>query len=68
VLSEALGKLLHRPTDQLRERLLVGPPEQCAEKLAAYKAAGVERVFVWPVKDEVEQLEKFRRKVIPLVK
>jgi alkanesulfonate monooxygenase SsuD/methylene tetrahydromethanopterin reductase-like flavin-dependent oxidoreductase (luciferase family) len=26
----------------LRERLVVGPPETCAEKLVAYKAAGVQ--------------------------
>src|SRR5262249_16860359 len=48
VLSERLGALLHRPIDQMRERLLVGSVETCAEKLAAYKAVGVQRVFVWP--------------------
>jgi alkanesulfonate monooxygenase SsuD/methylene tetrahydromethanopterin reductase-like flavin-dependent oxidoreductase (luciferase family) len=40
LLSETLTAALHRPVDQLRERLLVGAPEICAEKLAAYKAAG----------------------------
>ncbi len=68
VLSEVLVKLLDRPVEQLRERLLVGPPEVCAEKLAAYQAAGVQRVFVWPVMDELDQLSAFLEKVAPLVR
>jgi alkanesulfonate monooxygenase SsuD/methylene tetrahydromethanopterin reductase-like flavin-dependent oxidoreductase (luciferase family) len=67
ILAETLTTLLNRPVDQLRERLLVGSPEICAEKLAAYKAAGVQRVFIWPIKDEIEQLKIFKRKVEPLV-
>jgi len=67
VLSETLTAFLLRPIDQLRERLLVGSREVCTEKLAAYKAAGVQRVFVWPIKDEIEQLKIFQQKVAPLV-
>lgn len=67
VLAETLTALLNRPVEQLRERLLVGSPEVCAKKLAAYKAAGVQRVFVWPIKDEIEQLRIFKQKVAPLV-
>src|SRR5262245_15634086 len=67
VLAETLAALLNRPVEQLRQRLLVGSPEVCAEKLAAYKAAGVQRVFVWPIKDEIEQLRIFKDKVAPLV-
>ena len=67
VLSETLVALLKRPVDELRARLLVGSPQACAEKLAAYKAAGVERVFVWPTKDELDQLTVFQQKVAPLV-
>jgi alkanesulfonate monooxygenase SsuD/methylene tetrahydromethanopterin reductase-like flavin-dependent oxidoreductase (luciferase family) len=67
VLSETLTALLNRPVDQLRERLLVGSPEVCAEKLARYKAAGVQRVFIWPIKDEIEQLKIFQQRVAPLV-
>jgi alkanesulfonate monooxygenase SsuD/methylene tetrahydromethanopterin reductase-like flavin-dependent oxidoreductase (luciferase family) len=66
VLSETLTALLNRPVDQLRERLLVGSPEVCMEKLAAYKTAGVQRVFIWPIKDEIEQLRIFRQKVAPM--
>jgi alkanesulfonate monooxygenase SsuD/methylene tetrahydromethanopterin reductase-like flavin-dependent oxidoreductase (luciferase family) len=67
ILAETLTELLNRPIDQLRERLLVGSPEVCAEKLATYKAAGVQRVFIWPIKDEIEQLRIFKHKVTPLV-
>ena len=67
LLSETLTTFLHRPLDQLRERLLVGSPEACAEKLAAYKKAGVQRVFVWPIKDEIEQLKVFKKTVTPLI-
>jgi alkanesulfonate monooxygenase SsuD/methylene tetrahydromethanopterin reductase-like flavin-dependent oxidoreductase (luciferase family) len=67
VLAEMLTALLNRPVDQLRERLLVGSPEVCAEKLVAYRAVGVQRVFIWPIKDEIEQLRIFKHKVAPLV-
>ena len=67
VLSETISALLKRPIEELRQRLLVGAPEACAEKLAAYKAAGVQRVFIWPVKDELDQLAVFQNKVAPLV-
>jgi alkanesulfonate monooxygenase SsuD/methylene tetrahydromethanopterin reductase-like flavin-dependent oxidoreductase (luciferase family) len=67
VLAETLAPMLNRPLEQLRERLLIGAPEVCAEKLAAYKAAGVQRLFVWPVRDELDQLTVFQKKVAPLV-
>jgi alkanesulfonate monooxygenase SsuD/methylene tetrahydromethanopterin reductase-like flavin-dependent oxidoreductase (luciferase family) len=67
VFSETIGALLKRPVEQLRERLLVGAPAACAEKLAAYQAAGVQRVFLWPAADELDQLKIFQQKVVPLV-
>lgn len=67
VLSETLTALLKRPVEELRARLLVGSPQACAEKLGAYKAAGVQRVFIWPVADELDQLTVFQTKVAPLV-
>jgi alkanesulfonate monooxygenase SsuD/methylene tetrahydromethanopterin reductase-like flavin-dependent oxidoreductase (luciferase family) len=67
VLADFLGALLKRPVNELRQRLLVGSPEACAEKLAAYEAAGVQRVFVWPTRDELDQLAVFQNKVAPLV-
>lgn len=67
VFSETIGALLKRPVEQLRERLLVGAPAACAEKLAAYQAAGVQRIFLWPAADELDQLKIFQQKVVPLV-
>ena len=67
VLADFLGVTLKRPVDELRQRLLVGSPEACAEKLAAYEAAGVQRVFLWPTRDELDQLAVFQNKVAPLV-
>ena len=51
----------------LRERLPVGPAEAFAEKLAAFRDAGVQRVFIWPVADERRQLELFVERVVPLL-
>jgi probable F420-dependent oxidoreductase len=62
VLSPALG----RQEGELRRRLLVGPAEECAQKLAAYQAAGAQRVFLWPVEDELRQLATFWEQVSPL--
>ena len=67
VLSEVLGAMLKLPLDQLSERLLVGSPEACAEKLAAYQLAGVQRIFLWPISAESDQLVLFQEKVAPLV-
>ncbi len=67
VLSEVLGAFLKRPIDQLSERLLVGSPEACAEKLAAYQLAGVQRIFLWPISAESDQLALFQEKVAPLL-
>lgn len=51
----------------LRDRLPVGPPELLAEKFAAFGDAGVQRVFVWPVADEIEQLRRFGGEVVPML-
>jgi alkanesulfonate monooxygenase SsuD/methylene tetrahydromethanopterin reductase-like flavin-dependent oxidoreductase (luciferase family) len=68
VLSEVLAPMLHRPAEALRSApLLVGPAELCAERLAALVAAGARRVFVWPLGDEVRQLERFRERVAALI-
>ncbi len=67
IVREVLSPTLKRPEEELRERLLVGPAEECAEKLAAYRAAGANRIFLWPVEDELGQLATFRERVAPLV-
>jgi alkanesulfonate monooxygenase SsuD/methylene tetrahydromethanopterin reductase-like flavin-dependent oxidoreductase (luciferase family) len=67
VMRERVLPTIHRPEDVLRERVPVGPAELLAEKLADFARAGVQRVFVWPVADEVRQLERFWDEVRQLV-
>jgi len=64
VVSQVLAPTLRRDPEQLRERLLVGPPGACADKLERYAAAGAERVLLWPVWDEIRQLERFHEGVM----
>jgi len=63
IIREVLSRMLNRPEEELDKRLLVGPAEECAKKLTAYQAAGVQRIFLWPVKDELRQLTLFRERV-----
>ncbi len=66
VVLNVLEPALKRPGPDLSQRLLVGPVGECAEKLAAYRSAGVRRILLWPVEDELRQLEAFREHVVPL--
>jgi len=65
---DILSPTLNRPEEELRRRLLVGPAQECAEKLAAYRSAGVQRIFLWPVEDELRQMEIFQERVAPLAR
>ena len=67
ILQERVVPTVHRPEHVLRERLPIGPPDVFAEKLSAFARSGVQRVFIWPVADEVHQLERFWNEVRPLV-
>jgi alkanesulfonate monooxygenase SsuD/methylene tetrahydromethanopterin reductase-like flavin-dependent oxidoreductase (luciferase family) len=67
IIRDVLSPMLNRPEEELRRRLLVGPAEACAEKLAAYEAVGVQRVYLWPVHDELRQLALFQERIAPLV-
>ncbi len=64
ILTEVIGPTLNRSVDLLRERLLVGPATECIEKLLRLKEAGVQKVFLWPVDDELIQLKQFYEQVI----
>jgi alkanesulfonate monooxygenase SsuD/methylene tetrahydromethanopterin reductase-like flavin-dependent oxidoreductase (luciferase family) len=64
MLADVLAPMLGRPADELRSApLLVGPAGMCAERLAAWVEAGARRIFVWPLGDELAQLERFRERV-----
>jgi alkanesulfonate monooxygenase SsuD/methylene tetrahydromethanopterin reductase-like flavin-dependent oxidoreductase (luciferase family) len=65
VLESVLAPAVHRPVDELRERLPFGSADVVADKLNAFRDAGVKRVFLWPVADELEQLSRFAAEVIP---
>jgi alkanesulfonate monooxygenase SsuD/methylene tetrahydromethanopterin reductase-like flavin-dependent oxidoreductase (luciferase family) len=67
ILRERIIPTVHRPEEVLRERLPIGPPELFVEKLTAFAKAGVQRVFIWPVADELHQLERFSNEVRPFV-
>jgi alkanesulfonate monooxygenase SsuD/methylene tetrahydromethanopterin reductase-like flavin-dependent oxidoreductase (luciferase family) len=68
VLEDVLAPALGRPVEELRALALpIGSVEQCAERLDGYARAGAERIFVWPLADELRQLELMRERVAPLV-
>ncbi|MEX2159626.1 MAG: LLM class flavin-dependent oxidoreductase [Dehalococcoidia bacterium] len=67
VYRDVLAPMTGRAEQELRDRLLVGRAEECAWRLSAYQAAGAQAVFVWPVGDDVRQLELFMTEVVPRV-
>jgi len=67
VLRGRVAPAVHRPEDQLRARLPIGPAAAFAERLLAFREAGVQRVLLWPVSDEARQLELFCEKVRPSI-
>src|SRR3990172_3561718 len=67
LVREVLSPALNRSGAELSDRLLFGPPEACTEKLAAYQAAGAQRIFLWPIAEDERQLEVFIGRVAPLL-
>ena len=67
LLADVLAPMLNRPVEPLRALLPIGSAEECAAKLLAYERAGAQRVFLWPLAAEREQLEAFRERVVPLI-
>jgi hypothetical protein len=67
VFRQRLAPTINRPEDLLRDRLPVGPAAAFAEKLCAFRDAGVHQVLIWPVTDEERQLELFCEMVLPHV-
>lgn len=67
MVREVLSPTLNRPESELRDRLPIGPAEECAEKLAAYRDAGGQRVFLWPIADDLDQLATFQERVAPVL-
>src|SRR5262245_17436454 len=63
----SLADLLNRPVEAIEGKVLVGTPEACAGLLRRHEAAGVDNVFVWPLADDEEQLDRVIREVAPMV-
>ena len=67
ILNEILAPAINRPVAELRERLPIGSALSCAEKLAAYQRVGVQRIYLWPLADELEQIQIFMKQVVTLI-
>lgn len=68
VVDDVLAPTLDRPAADLRASgLPIGSAEQCAERISAYAEAGAQRIFLWPLGDEISQLEAFSTEVVPLL-
>jgi alkanesulfonate monooxygenase SsuD/methylene tetrahydromethanopterin reductase-like flavin-dependent oxidoreductase (luciferase family) len=67
MLADVLSPMLRRPVEELRGKLPIGPAEECARILRAYREAGAQRLFVWPLQDEPAQLVAFAERVVPLI-
>jgi len=68
ILADRLGPAVKREPEYLQPRVCVGSPEHCADLLRRYAEAGLERVFLWPLGDEVHQLELVAEKVMPTLR
>jgi alkanesulfonate monooxygenase SsuD/methylene tetrahydromethanopterin reductase-like flavin-dependent oxidoreductase (luciferase family) len=66
MLREVLAPTLNRPAEELQQRLPIGSTRACAKKLAAYQQVGVQRIYLWPLANEVEQIKIFMEQVAPL--
>src|SRR3954452_15431218 len=67
VLREVLAPLLRRDPDALRDVVCVGPAGRCAELLSQYARAGCDRVYLWPLSDEPQQIELAATTLLPAV-
>jgi alkanesulfonate monooxygenase SsuD/methylene tetrahydromethanopterin reductase-like flavin-dependent oxidoreductase (luciferase family) len=68
VVRETLAPMLRRDPEGLLDQLCIGPAEKCAELLSRYAQAGCERVHLWPLGDEPQQIELAATAVLPSVK
>jgi probable F420-dependent oxidoreductase len=63
---QKLGPAIGRTPDELAGKLLMGTAEECAQRVRSYAAAGVQRIFIWPAADEIQQIRIFAEHVMPL--
>jgi len=63
--SLRVSHMLRRPLEEVAGRLPIGSPAACLDLLGRYQQAGLQRMLLWPVKDEVRQLERVALEIIP---
>ncbi|HEU4329546.1 MAG TPA: LLM class flavin-dependent oxidoreductase [Lapillicoccus sp.] len=71
VLTDRLAPVVHRPVEQLRQRLPFGGGAAALDLVGSFRNAGVQWLLVWPVgdgaADDIEQLHRFHDEVmVPL--
>jgi alkanesulfonate monooxygenase SsuD/methylene tetrahydromethanopterin reductase-like flavin-dependent oxidoreductase (luciferase family) len=64
-LHERLSQMLRRPIEDLVGRLPVGTPVACLDLMGRFRDAGMQRILVWPMRDDAEQLERVAAEIIP---
>jgi alkanesulfonate monooxygenase SsuD/methylene tetrahydromethanopterin reductase-like flavin-dependent oxidoreductase (luciferase family) len=64
VLETRLAPVVHRPVEQLREHLAFGSAQAVLDKVVAFRDAGAQWMFIWPVADDIEQLHRFSAEVM----
>jgi alkanesulfonate monooxygenase SsuD/methylene tetrahydromethanopterin reductase-like flavin-dependent oxidoreductase (luciferase family) len=64
VLDNRLAPVVRRPREELREHLAFGSAEVVLDKVRAFRDAGAQWMFIWPVADDIEQLHRFSESVI----
>jgi hypothetical protein len=62
-----LAPLLNRDPRELADLVCVGSAEHCAELLSNYADAGCQRIYLWPLDDERQQLELIANQIAPKV-
>jgi alkanesulfonate monooxygenase SsuD/methylene tetrahydromethanopterin reductase-like flavin-dependent oxidoreductase (luciferase family) len=67
VLGGVLAPLLNRDPRELADLVCVGSAEHCAELLSNYADAGCQRVYLWPLDDERQQLELIANQIAPAI-
>jgi alkanesulfonate monooxygenase SsuD/methylene tetrahydromethanopterin reductase-like flavin-dependent oxidoreductase (luciferase family) len=67
VLDVVLAPLLNRDPRELADLVCVGPAEHCAELLSNYADAGCQRVYLWPLDNERQQLELIANQIAPKI-
>jgi alkanesulfonate monooxygenase SsuD/methylene tetrahydromethanopterin reductase-like flavin-dependent oxidoreductase (luciferase family) len=63
--ASSSGNTWRGPVEELAGRLPIGSPSACVDLLGRYQSAGLQRVLLWPMKDEVQPLERVALEIIP---